>query len=134
LPNSNPGGTKTSSGQACGGACIEAGWLTVGVYRNRRDSSVSGAGCARGTRPWPGWAGRGRRCSNSNPGAVPLHGSSSGWPWVTGTRGMGPVAAPGKGPEPAREGRGRGGPGGPQAPSAAGWPVGSLVTCALPSV
>src|SRR6478735_934082 len=86
LPNSNPGGTNTSSGQACGGACIEAGWLTVGVYRNRRG--------------WPGWAGgvwpggilrvasgeeaerarggRGRRYSNSNPGAVPLHGSSSG--------------------------------------------------------
>src|SRR4029453_18249304 len=34
LPNSNPGGTNTSSGQASGGACIEAGWLTVGVYRN----------------------------------------------------------------------------------------------------
>src|SRR2546430_14102122 len=47
---------------------------------------------------------------------------------------MGPVAAPGKGPDPAREGRGRGGPGGPQAPSAAGGPVGSLVTWALPSV
>jgi hypothetical protein len=47
---------------------------------------------------------------------------------------MGPVTAPGKGPLPARDGRGRGGPGGPQAPSAAGWPVGSLVTCALPSI
>src|SRR5512142_2608417 len=47
---------------------------------------------------------------------------------------MGPVAAPGNGPLPARDGRGRGGPGGPQAPSAAGWPVGSLVTCALSSV
>ena len=142
-PNSKPGGMNTPSGQACGGACIDIGWLTVGVYRNRRGSAGSGPGCGRGTRPWPGWpggvprgarAGRGRRCSNSNPGAVPLHGSSSGWPWLTGTRGMGPVAAPGKGPDPAREGRGRGGPGGPQAPSAAGWPVGSLVTCALPSV
>ena len=87
-PNSKPGGMNTSSsGQACGGACIDVGWLTVGVYRNRRDSAAGGAGCARGTRPWPGWpgggwwgprAGRGRRCSNSNPGAVPLHGSSSG--------------------------------------------------------
>src|SRR5689334_23988914 len=100
LPNSNPGGTNTSSGQACGGACIETGWLTVGVYRNRRGSAGWGTGCIGGTRPWPGWAGggwpggilrvasgeeaerarggRGRRCSNSNPGAVPLHGSSSG--------------------------------------------------------
>ena len=69
------------------GPASTAGWLTVGVYRNRRGSAGSGPGCARGTRPWPGWpggvrrgarAGRGRRCSNSNPGAVPLHGSSSG--------------------------------------------------------
>src|SRR6266702_2361968 len=87
-PNSKPGGMITSSsGQACGGACIDVGWLTVGVYRNRRGPVGSWLGCAPGTRPWPGWpggvrrgarAGRGRRCSNSNPGAVPLHGSSSG--------------------------------------------------------
>ena len=86
-PNSNPGGMNTSSGQACGGACTDIGWLTVGVYRNRRGSAGSGPGCGRGTRPWPGWPGgvprggrasRGRRRSNSNPGAVPLHGSSSG--------------------------------------------------------
>ena len=31
------------------------------------------------------------------------------------------------------QGRGRGGREGPRAPSASGWPVGSLVTCALPS-
>ena len=56
-PNSNPGGMNTSSGQACGGACTDIGWLTVGVYRNRRGSAGSGPGCGRGTRPWPGWPG-----------------------------------------------------------------------------
>ena len=102
---------------------------------------------------WPGWMGWGRlgprpgrerRASNSNPGAVPLQGSGPAGSGPAGSagpagsgragiRGIGPVAARGMGPVAARVGRGRGGREGPRAPSASGWPVGSLVTCALPS-
>ena len=126
--NSNPGmAGGSSSGHACGGT--DSGWLTVGVYRKaaarRRRRRLASPGVPPVARhvlgphvPGPGWPaggpgraalgwvrlgprpGRERRPSNSNPGAVPLHGSGGR------TRGEGPG-------RPAQAG-GAGGPMGPR--------------------
>ena len=159
--NSNPGVPSwSSSGHACAGAdsgCHRRGQrlLTAGVQRKRRGSPSAGSRPAR-------WPGRVRCGPPAWPGAPPLELEPGGGPapgitasWIGGGRnsrggagmagggarhGAGGGARDGAGGG-ARDGAGGGArrPGargtreGSRAPSASGWPVGSLVTCALPS-